>query len=80
MSRDGAAPTTQKSAMVAGSTVPLTTPEAPSFANGHPGYMDQPEREVTMQPAHLKVYLTEDFQEAARASGEKRQPAPFNGR
>ena len=35
-------------------------------------YMDQLEREVTLQPAHLKVYLTEDFQEAAHASGRGR--------
>ena len=43
-------------------------------------YMDQLEREVTMQTASLKLYLTEDFQEAARAFAEKRQPGPFKGR
>ena len=43
-------------------------------------YMDQLEREVTMQTAPLKLYLTEDFQEAARAFAEKRQPGPFKGR
>ena len=30
-------------------------------------YMDQLEREVTMQTAPLKLYLSEDFREAARA-------------
>jgi hypothetical protein len=35
-------------------------------------YMDQLEREVTMQTASLKLYLTEDFQEAARVFAEKR--------
>ena len=39
--------------------------------------MDQLEREVTMQTASLKLYLTEDFQEAARAFAEKRQPGPL---
>ena len=43
-------------------------------------YMDQLEREVTMQTAPLELYLTEDFQEAARAFAEKRQPGPFKGR
>ena len=43
-------------------------------------YMDQLEREVTMQTAPLRLYLTEDFQEAARAFAEKRQPGPFKGR
>jgi enoyl-CoA hydratase/carnithine racemase len=42
-------------------------------------YMDQLEREVTMQTAPLKLYLTEDFREAARAFAEKRQPGPFKG-
>ena len=28
----------------------------------------------------LRLYLTEDFQEAARAFAEKRQPGPFKGR
>jgi enoyl-CoA hydratase/carnithine racemase len=42
-------------------------------------YMDQIEREVTMQTAPLKLYLTEDFREAARAFAEKRQPGPFKG-
>src|ERR1700720_1887651 len=43
-------------------------------------HMAQLEREVTMQTASLKLYLTEDFQEAARAFAEKRQPGPFKGR
>jgi enoyl-CoA hydratase/carnithine racemase len=43
-------------------------------------YMDQIEREVAMQTAPLKLYLTEDFHEAARAFAEKRKPGPFKGR
>jgi enoyl-CoA hydratase/carnithine racemase len=43
-------------------------------------YMEQIEREVIMQTAPLKLYLTEDFHEAARAFAEKRQPGPFKGR
>src|SRR5215469_9372550 len=43
-------------------------------------YMEQIEREVIMQTAPLKLYLTEDFREAARAFAEKRQPGPFKGR
>ena len=43
-------------------------------------YMDQLGREITMQSAPLKLYLTEDFQEAARAFAEKRKPGPFKGR
>jgi hypothetical protein len=42
--------------------------------------MDQLEREVTMQNAPLKLYLTEDFQEAACAFAEERQPGTFKGR
>jgi enoyl-CoA hydratase/carnithine racemase len=37
-------------------------------------------QEIKMQTAPLKLYLTEDFQEAARAFAEKRQPRPFKGR
>ena len=37
-------------------------------------YMEQLEREVIMQTAPLKLYLSEDFHEAARAFAEKRQP------
>jgi enoyl-CoA hydratase/carnithine racemase len=43
-------------------------------------YMDQLGREIMMQTAPLKLYLTEDFQEAARAFAEKRKPGPFKGR
>ena len=42
--------------------------------------MDQLGREITMQMAPLKLYLTEDFQEAARAFVEKRKAGPFKGR
>ena len=37
-------------------------------------------REVIMQTAPLKLYLSEDFHEAARAFAEKRKPGPFKGR
>ena len=43
-------------------------------------YLDQLGREIMMQSAPLKLYLTEDFQEAARAFAEKRKPGPFKGR
>jgi enoyl-CoA hydratase/carnithine racemase len=43
-------------------------------------YMDQLSREIAMQSAPLKLYLSEDFQEAARAFAEKRKPGPFKGR
>jgi enoyl-CoA hydratase/carnithine racemase len=43
-------------------------------------YMAERGREVAMQLAALKLYLTEDFQEAARAFAEKRPPGPFKGR
>src|SRR5271167_3056127 len=43
-------------------------------------YMEQLEREVIMQTAPLKLYLTEDFHEAARAFAEKRPAGPFKGR
>lgn len=43
-------------------------------------YLDQIGREVAMQTAPLKLYLTEDFHEAARAFAEKRKPGPFKGR
>jgi len=35
---------------------------------------------VIMQTAPLKLYLNEDFQEAARAFAEKRKLSPFKGR
>lgn len=40
----------------------------------------QIETESTFQTAPLKLYLTEDFHEAALAFKEKRQPRPFKGR
>ena len=43
-------------------------------------YMEQLEREVAMQTAPLKLYLSEDFAEAAHAFVEKRKPGPFKGR
>lgn len=43
-------------------------------------YMDELERETNMQSAPLKLYLSEDFHEAARAFVEKRTPGPFKGR
>lgn len=43
-------------------------------------YMDQIGREISMQTAPLKLYLTEDFHEAARAFAEKRPAGPFKGR
>lgn len=43
-------------------------------------YMEQIGREITMQTAPLKLYLSEDFQEAARAFAEKRKPGPFKAR
>jgi enoyl-CoA hydratase/carnithine racemase len=43
-------------------------------------YMDQLSREIMMQAQPLKLYLSEDFQEAARAFTEKRPSKPFKGR
>jgi len=43
-------------------------------------YMERIGQEIAMQAAPLKLYLTEDFQEAARAFAEKRPPGPFRGR
>jgi enoyl-CoA hydratase/carnithine racemase len=43
-------------------------------------YMEVITREVAMQTAPLKLYLSEDFHEAARAFAEKRRPGPFKGR
>ncbi len=40
----------------------------------------QQTREVINMTSGEKLYLTEDFQEAARAFTEKRKPAPFKGR
>jgi enoyl-CoA hydratase/carnithine racemase len=43
-------------------------------------YMGEVARETAMQQAPMKLYLSEDFQEAARAFAEKRPPRPFKGR
>jgi len=43
-------------------------------------YIEVLSREITMQTQPLKLYLSEDFTEAARAFAEKRSPAPFKGR
>ncbi len=43
-------------------------------------YMDRMSREVMHMAAPERLYLTEDFQEAARAFAEKRKPAKFKGR
>ena len=42
--------------------------------------MKQIMEELKMQQAPLKLYLSEDFREAASAFAEKRQPRPFKGR
>ena len=36
--------------------------------------------EATFQAAPMKLYLSEDFHEAALAFKEKRKPRPFKGR
>jgi len=43
-------------------------------------YMDRMSREVMHMAAPERLYLTEDFQEAARAFTEQRKPAKFKGR
>jgi enoyl-CoA hydratase/carnithine racemase len=43
-------------------------------------YVAERDRETEMQQAALKLHLTEDFQEAARAFVEKREAGPFRGR
>jgi enoyl-CoA hydratase/carnithine racemase len=43
-------------------------------------YMDRLSREVMFMGAPEKLYLSEDFQEAARAFAEKRKPGKFKGR
>ena len=43
-------------------------------------YMDQLSREVMFMGAPERLYLSDDFQEAARAFAEKRKPARFKGR
>jgi len=42
-------------------------------------YMDQAEREAYLQTIPLKLHLTEDFRESARAFAEKRKAGPFKG-
>ena len=43
-------------------------------------YMAQMSREIMTYTAPERLYLTEDFQEAARAFVEKREAGPFEGR
>jgi enoyl-CoA hydratase/carnithine racemase len=43
-------------------------------------YMDQREREAYLQTNPLKLHLTEDFAESARAFAEKRKGGPYKGR
>lgn len=43
-------------------------------------YMDQAEREAYLQTIPLKLHMTEDFKESARAFAEKRKAGPFKGR
>jgi len=43
-------------------------------------YLEQLTREINMQTQPLKLYLSEDFNEAARAFTEKRKPGPFKAR
>lgn len=43
-------------------------------------YMDRMSREIMHQTAPERLYLSEDFQEAARAFAEKRKPGKFRGR
>ncbi|HKS89060.1 MAG TPA: enoyl-CoA hydratase-related protein [Stellaceae bacterium] len=43
-------------------------------------YMERLTREAQYMAAPFRLYLTEDFQEAARAFAEKRPPRPFKGR
>src|SRR5262249_37327935 len=40
-------------------------------------YLEQLTREINMQTQPLKLYLSEDFNEAARAFAEKRNPGAF---
>ena len=43
-------------------------------------YMELAEKEAYLQTNPLKLHLTEDFAESARAFAEKRKPAPYKGR
>jgi enoyl-CoA hydratase/carnithine racemase len=42
--------------------------------------LGQAVREAAFQQAPMRLYLTEDFHEAALAFKEKRKPNPFKGR
>ena len=42
-------------------------------------YMDQAEREAYLQTTPLKLHLTEDFKESAKAFAEKRKAGPVQG-
>ena len=42
--------------------------------------MHEQARQVAFQTEHLRLDLTEDFEEAVRAFAEKRPPGPFKGR
>ena len=42
-------------------------------------YMEQAEREAYLQTNPLKLHLTDDFKESARAFAEKRPAGPFKG-
>jgi enoyl-CoA hydratase/carnithine racemase len=56
---------------------PLSVRETVRIRRWH---MSQFAREVAFQTAPVKLELTEDFAESARAFAEKRAPAPFKGR
>ncbi len=43
-------------------------------------FMNKQSQEIVMHSAPLKLYLSEDFHEAASAFAEKRAPRPFKGR
>jgi enoyl-CoA hydratase/carnithine racemase len=43
-------------------------------------YLGEYVREAAFQQAPMKLYLSEDFHEAALAFKEKRKPRPFKGK
>ena len=43
-------------------------------------YLDRYAKEAAFQQAPMRLYLTEDFHEAALALKEKRKPGGFKGR
>jgi enoyl-CoA hydratase/carnithine racemase len=43
-------------------------------------YLSQATRDSTLHSDPLRLYLSEDFRESARAYAEKREPGPFKGR